>query len=332
MLSKDLEEKLAYYEQAYFGLDEPVPFKGGLKIYPVTVKDYYKFYSNLPCLTMDKSIKKIKSQDGTGKEIIMEVSNPQGIGMSYMAYLIECMENKEFGQLITSQVINMFELVFHEKNGMYCPNCGEKRDTFQIIKDIQDFELSLPKDIEEIEYKTKKVEFFKTYECCSKCNTRMRDVFSIKNSKPIKKLCVYDVEFSPKDLDEFIAIVTHYNILDYQGDKYVDPNLKKDMELKAELQNKNYTSPSLEKQLVCVSISSPYTIEELKKITLRKLSLMLKTIDAKGYYYAQIQGAMSGMVSFKEDPKHWIFSDNKKDMSKEIMTLNDVQTKFASVT
>nr|DAG35976.1 MAG TPA: hypothetical protein [Caudoviricetes sp.]DAZ23770.1 MAG TPA: hypothetical protein [Caudoviricetes sp.] len=39
--------------------------------------------------------------------------------------------------------------------------------------------------------------------------------------------------------------------------------------------------------LVCISISSSYTMEMLKEqVSLRKLSLMLKTIDAKGYYYA----------------------------------------------
>jgi len=53
------------------------------------------------------------------------------------------------------------------------------------------------------------------------------------------------------------------------------------------LESKNYTSPSLEKQLVGVSISSPYHIEELKeKVTLRKLALMLKMIDSQRTYYA----------------------------------------------
>ena len=88
----------------------------------------------------------------------------------------------------------------------------------------------------------------------------MRDIFNIKNGT-IKKLCIRSLEFSPINFDEFIAIVTHQNSLDYEGDKYIDPNLKKDMELKNRLQNKNYSSPSLEKQMVCVSISSPYTIE-----------------------------------------------------------------------
>ena len=39
----EFASKLKYYEQNYFSNDEPVPFVGDLKIYPVTVKDYYKF-------------------------------------------------------------------------------------------------------------------------------------------------------------------------------------------------------------------------------------------------------------------------------------------------
>jgi len=56
---------------------------------------------------------------------------------------------------------------------------------------------------------------------------------------------------------------------------------------------------------------------------------MLKLVDAKNYYYAQIQGAMSRMVKFKNDPSHWIFGGNDKDTSKDIMSMNDIQNKFA---
>ena len=41
---------------------------------------------------------------------------------------------------------------------------------------------------------------------------------------------------------------------------------------------------------------------------------------------------MSGFVEFKQEPTHWIFGENKKDMSKEIMSMNDLQQKFASIT
>lgn len=51
-------------------------------------------------------------------------------------------------------------------------------------------------------------------------------------------------------------------------------------------------------------------------------------------YYAQIQAQMSRFVEFKKSsrPVHWMYGNDKKDMSKEIMTLNDVQSKLASVT
>ena len=280
---------------------------------------------------MDKNIKKVIEKDKNGEDIVKEVSNPQGISMSYMQYLIECMENEQYGKLITQQVISMFELVFHIKNGLYCPKCGKIIEQSNLMQDFAEYQKKL-KGLDETSQKIKSLEFLKKYQTCSECQETMRDIFNIKKGT-IKKLCIRDFEFSPRDFDEFIAIVTHQNILDYEGDKYIDPNLKKDMELKNRLQNKNYSSPSLEKQMVCVSISSPYTIEQIKEsLTLRKLSQMLKTIDAKNYYFAQVQGQMSGMVTFKTEPVHWIFGDNKKDMSKEIMTLNDVQSKFAQVT
>jgi len=43
---------------------------------------------------------------------------------------------------------------------------------------------------------------------------------------------IKNVVLTNKDLEELTAIITHYNILDYDGDKYIDPNLKKDLELK----------------------------------------------------------------------------------------------------
>ena len=42
---------------------------------------------------MDKNIKKVIEKDKNGKDIVKEVSNPQGISMSYMQYLIECIKS-----------------------------------------------------------------------------------------------------------------------------------------------------------------------------------------------------------------------------------------------
>lgn len=335
IISKELEQKITVYEQAYFQTDDPVPFKGGLKVYPVMARDYYKFYSTLGCLTQDKTVKKVKYVDGNGVEKEKEVANPEGIAMSYMNYLIKQMEDEKIGGFVTSQVIRIFELCLHEKNRLYCPKCGKKIEDEEIAKKLVELDkeiANLGEDISDEDRQLKRLQMLQSLSVCE-CGEQMREVYSIKNENGQKNLMIKNVALTNKDLEELTAIITHYNILDYDGDKYIDPNLKKDLELKRQLEHKDYASPSLEKQMVGVSISSPYRIEELKeKVTLRKLALMLKMIDSQRTYYAQIQGQMSGMVEFKTPPLHWMYGNDKKDMSKEIMSLNDVQSKFAAVT
>ena len=298
-------------------------------------RDYYKFYSTLGCLTQDKTVKKVKYVDESGIEKEKEVANPEGIAMSYMNYLIKQMEDEKIGGFVTSQVIRIFELCLHEKNRLYCPKCGKKIEDEEIAKKLIELDkeiANLGEDISDEDRQLKRLQMLQSLSVCE-CGGQMREVYSIKNENGQKNLMIKNVVLTNKDLEELTAIITHYNILDYDGDKYIDPNLKKDLELKRQLEHKDYASPSLEKQMVGVSISSPYRIEELKeKVTLRKLALMLKMIDSQRTYYAQIQGQMSGMVEFKTPPLHWMYGNDKKDMSKEIMSLNDVQSKFAAVT
>ena len=329
MISEQLQKKLDLWEKCYFSLDEAVPFKDNLKVYPVLVKDYYKFYSCFPCLTMDKNTKMVIGEDGTP----IKVSNPKGIGMSYLGYLIESMQEGEIGATLTSQLIGLIELVFHEKNGFFCPNCGEEI-LFEEIKNELD---NITKTIMESkgtkeQVDIAKIEYFKEKMKCKKCGSNMREIISIKNEGNIKKLSIKNTDISPKDFDELKALVSRQNILDYDGDKYVDPDLKEELEIKARLQNKNYTSPSLEKQMVCVCAGTGYTLKELKEIPLRKLTLLLKTVDSKANYYAQVQGAYSGMVKFKQDPVHWIFGDNKRDIASEFTSLESFTGKFNDVT
>ena len=329
MISEQLQKKLDLWEKCYFSLDEAVPFKDNLKVYPVLVKDYYKFYSCFPCLTMDKNTKMVIGEDGRP----IKVSNPKGIGMSYLGYLIESMQEGEIGATLTSQLIGLIELVFHEKNGFFCPNCGEEI-LFEEIKNELD---NITKTIMESkgtkeQVDIAKIEYFKEKMKCKKCGSNMREIISIKNEGNIKKLSIKNTDISPKDFDELKALVSRQNILDYDGDKYIDPDLKEELEIKARLQNKNYTSPSLEKQMVCVCAGTGYTLKELKEIPLRKLTLLLKTVDSKANYYAQVQGAYSGMVKFKQDPSHWIFGDNKRDIASEFTSLESFTGKFNDVT
>lgn len=334
MLSDKLKQKLEFYEKYYFSLDDPVPFKDDLYIYPVTVQNYYDFYSCIPCITFDKNVKKEKymgtNRFGKEEEMIREVSNPEGMKMSNMAYLVSMMREEETGKLITSQIISLLELVLHEKNGLFCPNCGHKRHgsleeykNEESIISFSDIYHNTAKMTEE-----ERTQYFADILKCPVCGETRREIFSITGEGQSGKLCIYNNTLTSNDFEELKMVIMHYNILNYDGDEYVDPDLKADLEKRHRLQNKDYTSPSLEKQLVCISISSPYTFEELKSVTLRKLTWLLKMVDTKANYYAQIQGAYSGMVKFKQDPVHWIYGDNGREINKDIMMLDDFKNKF----
>lgn len=328
MINEKLKEKLDFYEKYYFSLDKPVPFLDGLKIYPVKVKNYYDFYSFYPCLTINKNIKKQQYKDEHGNIKEREVSNIEGLKMSYMAFLVNEMK-KDSGAILTNRFISLMELSLHEKNGLYCPFCYQKdkeKEKKEVLKFEDIYNSFLGKNEQE------KIKLFKEYLVCPKCGNQRREVFSYKGEGQIAKICIYNNELNSQDFEELKSVISHYNILNYDGDEYVDPDLKEELEIKAKLENKDYVSPTLEKQLVCISISTPYTIEMLKEITLRKMSFMLKMVDAKNNYYAQIQGAYSGMVKFKEDPKHWIFGDDGRDKNKDIMTLDNLKEKFKRVT
>lgn len=355
--SEELKEKLDYYEQIYYSLDKPVPFKGELFCYPVLVKDYYTFYNNFGCLSMDKMTKTIVDEFGKSKK----VSNPKGIGQSYLEFLIDELQSPTKGAFLTHQLMNLFELIFHIPKGMYCSKCGKihsYEDTFKNLDqyvenkkkeaqayfesnfknlDSQEFKdmgtPQIPKEIIDNITEIAKNEFFLNETVCPDCGEKLRDVFSIKRENSIPTIMIKNTELTAKDFDELKALIPRQNILDYDDDVYMDADLKEELDLKAKLQNKDYTSPTLEKQIVCVSIATGISFEELHNITMRKLSLMLRLIDRKETYYAMLQASMSGMVTFKEGTiKHWIFSEDKKNIKDELTNLDSFEKKFAQVT
>lgn len=326
-------------------MDQPIPFKGGLSLYPVLVKDYYTFYSSFGCLTLDKTVKNKLNDKGEvvkdkfGK--IEKVPDVKGISMSNLEYLISKMEeDSEEGRIITNQVMQLFELVFKIKQGVFCPKC-EKVITYedlfkQVEETVKKYMEKMPEDLDE-EDKSKalyliRIKAIQEATFCKECQEKMRDVVSIKDNGGFKVLCIKNVEITPSDFDEIRAIIPRQNILDYNDDKYIDPDLKEELELKKKLQNKDYTSPTLEKQMVCVCTGTSYTIEELKEITMRKLSYLLRVVDRKLSYQIQMTAAMSGFVQMKEDPTHWIFGDQSYNIAKELTDAGEFTKRFERVT
>jgi hypothetical protein len=122
-------------------------------------------------------------------------------------------------------------------------------------------------------------------------------------------------------------IVLYYNIPDYD-DEYIDPELKAELEEAARLRNPNQVQPSLEKQEACILTNSAYTFETIKDLTIRKMVLLLRTIDAKLHYMAYRQGELSGMVKFNKEIDHWIYSNNKPNKFDSIVSLDSLKDKI----
>ena len=125
---EELLDLIKYYEQAYFTEDLPIPFKGNLTIYPVLVKDYYRFYSCIGCFKINKN------------------EDINGVGMSHLDYILYLIEQEaEKNEKKTYfQLISLLELIFHIQNGIICPVCGslilyseinKKMEEIQKIKD-----------------------------------------------------------------------------------------------------------------------------------------------------------------------------------------------------
>ena len=108
-----IKDTMEIYEEQFFANDEPVPFVGGLYIYPAIVKDYYNFYNLISCFTMDKN------DDPSG----------EGLSMTDLQYVFHVMK-QDNSFVFKDQFVNLLELVFQIDNGLFCdnPDCEHKRD------------------------------------------------------------------------------------------------------------------------------------------------------------------------------------------------------------
>lgn len=376
--TKELQNKLDYYEQVYFSLDKPIPLKGSLELRPVKVNQYYEFYSCLPCLTMDKNNMQI--QDEHGRTIT--VADIEGIESTYLAYL-----KRKTGEdrVVLSQLVGLFELITGVKQGIYCPECGKEMTYEELADGMEEYVIDILEDtkmhynnaidlrvkeinekmdalllknpsweeeinaareealsdinkpfteeMEEVVIQKAKLDFISRKSRCE-CGEMMVDVYGFEESEGGSVwFVIKGTRISSNEFDEIKAIVPRQNILDYEGDKYIDPELKEELEIKAKLQNSDYTSPTLEKQICAVAVGTGYDMATIYDMSMRKLSYLLRMIDKKEMYYAMTQASYSGMVQFPDGAiKHWIFSEDKKNIKDELTDAEVFTKKFEQVT
>jgi len=267
----DINDKLKYFEQRYFSNDEPVPFIGGLKIYPILIKDYYKFYSVISCFTMNKN------------------EDNAGISMSNLEYIYHKINKDEQGSSILNQFITLLEMVFHVDYGLRCPKCNKVITYEEVNKNLKELIIEDNLDISNFN----KLQYLNDIKICSECGSERDDTIKYIFEKGNNLLFVNNVKITKSDFDELRKIVCYQNIPDYD-DEYIDPELKADLEEAARLRNPNNVQPSLEKQESCIVSSSSYTYDTVKDLSIRKFIMLLRTIDAKLHYFAYRQAEASG--------------------------------------
>ena len=308
-----IKDNLEMYEQVYFTHDEPVPLKGHLKVYPVLVKDYNLFYSCIDIFTINKN------------------EDPNGITMSNLDYFIYLMQPEQpNSEMFTRKAINMFELIFHIKNGIKC-ECDKDNDTYISYEDIYKFIAEKEQNAQGELSNEDIMKYFYEIKKCPKCGKIRDDLIKFNDLPNGKKDLIVDgVEIDKTTFDELRTLVCCYNMPDYD-DEYVDPELEAELQEAARLENPNATSPSLEKQESCLVASTSYKYSELKELSIRKLVLLLRTVDKKLHYFTYRQAEASGMVSFKSELPHWIYGSDKRDKFERLQTLDSFKEKMAQV-
>lgn len=309
-----IKQNLQQYEQIYFTHDEPVPLKDHLKIYPVLVKDYNIFYSLIDIFTINKN------EDPSGV----------GVAMSHLDYFIYLMQpEQQNSELFTRKAISMFELVFRIKNGIKC-DCDN--DTYISYDDIYQQISHREKELKHSLTQEEILNIFYEIKRCPKCGKIREDLIKLHKLPNGKQNIIIDgVEIDKNTFEDLRQIVCYQNMPDYDDD-YIDPELKEEMEEAARLENPNAVSPTLEKQESCIVASTSYKYSELKELSIRKLVLLLRTIDAKLHYFTYRQAEATGMVSFKSEISHWIYGSDKRNKFDKLQTLDSFKEKMSNVT
>jgi hypothetical protein len=299
------------YQQKYFELDYNIPFLD-LIIYPIEVKDYYSFFWAVDVLKINKN------------------KDPEGIVFSNLDYLLHKMQQER--EIIETaekfhyfeKLITIIELVFNVENGIFCPACGFEKTSEEVQLSLEN--LSKIKDPKAFD-----TMYNMEVGLCKKCKSAMINTIQIgKDEKNKSFIRVKNTNIYKSDFDELRKIVCHQNILDYD-DEYIDSDLEQALQEVEELKNKNVVFPSLEKQMCCIVAGSGYIIDQLKTITLRKFTLLLKTIDTKLHYEIYKQNENSGAVTFTSGLDHWIY-ETKKTKFDNIITLDSLKKKMQGVT
>lgn len=320
-----IAKELAYYEYRYFREDAPIPFCG-LYIYPATVHDYERFLDATSCLTLNKN------------------ETLQGIRMSNLEYLYSLMDAKNGDEAAkwAFRFTSLIDVCFHIKSGYKCQKCGRMYEfgapeCAQIMAQTEDrvkkaaienpHLLETPEGIEQLKG-------FAKPHCLDDDEEVVATIYTKKDDKGKLVLVLDGHEITSADFDRLRQIVLFQNLPDYRDESWVDPSLKRDREMKMELERKqNDVHASVEKKIVCLSISTHYKFSEIYDMPIRKFTMALSTVDDLINYQITKLAMMTGLVSMPKGKtlEHWIYKQDKDMYGDTYKTLSEAQSAASGV-
>lgn len=244
----------------FYLFDSPVEYKG-LKLYPVTMEDFYIFNTLSSCLMLEKN---------SISEPVMAV---KAISMTYLEYLLS-VANEE----------NMLE---HFLSGLLKLILGKKDDEgFRILK-LED-----------------------------------------KNGRPV--LGIDGKSYDSSDFDELRLIIAEQNDIDLPDEriqKTVRDSLEEARRFKQKISGSK--TASLEEQVMTLSLYSGWTLDDIKKMTIRKFFMAVRRLNHMHMSSIYLTASMSGFVSFKDKSilKGWFADLNGDKYGDAKIDLEDMKKK-----
>ena len=271
-------EEVKYLKEKYFTFDLPVAFNG-LYLYPVTVRHYNEFLVANSCLLLNKN------------------DDPKGVPMTHLEYLIHKMHDKEEGPIWCWKFSLLCELCLRVKNGLYCKHCGKFLAYEEYVERLEQVKAAPEKGAELLR--------------CDCGQGSFEEAIKYKPDEKTKKmhLIIRGIDIGPQDFNRMRKFILYQNLPDFKDDSWVHPAIRADQAAKAELQAKvnGRPSASLERQIVCVCAKSPYKIEEIYDMSMRKFISLLGVVDDALNYEATRIGLATGLASPKGPIEHWVY-------------------------
>lgn len=129
------------------------------------------------------------------------------------------------------------------------------------------------------------------------------------------------------DFDEIKSIICDQNSVET-----IDENIRKEtrdeLDKAKRIKDKSIGATKMcgfEDQLICISISTGMTLDEIKLMTLRKFKKYLARIDHKLHYEIYKLAQSSGFVEYKDKnfPKHWMADLENEDRYSDVLIDED---------